>query len=236
MSKIFLTGDTHHSRELFKKLSNKNFKQQKTLTKEDVVIILGDVGALTWDKSKETLYNIEWLQDRNFTTLFIDGNHDNFDILDNLPTKQIYGSEVGVLAKDIYHLKRGNIYTINGKTFLTIGGATSIDKEHRLPHRSWWEREVLSYSEIENTCLSLEAVNYKVDYILTHTTFEDLGDQLVDGKVHGCKTSEFLSSIQDDLYFKGWFFGHFHKEKLFKSSKGFYQCLYNSVVDLVDFK
>lgn len=236
MPKIFLTGDTHHSIEFFKKLSNKNFKQQKTLTKEDVVIILGDVGALTWDKSKETLYNIEWLQDRNFTTLFIDGNHDNFDILDNLPTEQIYGSEVGVLAEGVYHLKRGNIYSINGKTFLTIGGATSIDKEHRLPNRSWWEQETLDWGEEENTFLNLQDNDFKVDYILTHTIFGYLADQLVEGKVHGCPVSNFLDYVNNKTQFKGWFFGHFHQERLIKLDKCFYQCLYNSVVDLGNFK
>lgn len=47
---IYVTGDTHGCLDV-KKLSIKNFKEQKSLTKEDYVIICGDFG-LTWDKSK----------------------------------------------------------------------------------------------------------------------------------------------------------------------------------------
>ena len=59
MSKIFITGDTHMSSELFGKFSSKSFLEGKELSKNDYVIVLGDFGAVTWDKSKETMYNID---------------------------------------------------------------------------------------------------------------------------------------------------------------------------------
>jgi len=74
MSRLFVTGDTHMSSELVK-FNTKRFKEQKQLTKDDVVVVLGDFGAVTWDESKETKHNREWLAEKNFTTAFVDGNH-----------------------------------------------------------------------------------------------------------------------------------------------------------------
>jgi len=237
MSEIFLTGDTHNSRELMKKFNSKNFKIKKELTKDDVVIILGDVGSLTWDRSKETLYNLKWLDNQPFTTLFIDGNHDNFNILDNLPVKQLYGNEVGVLSDSVYHLKRGNIYEINGKTFLTIGGATSINKEWRIPEISWWDREVINNKEIENTYRNLEKYNYKVDYILTHTIFDKVADLLIKGKVEKCPTANFLKDIYNKVEFDKWVFGHFHIDSrrdfiMLAEYASMFTCLYDEVVNI----
>ena len=76
---IFITGDTHGWKDL-DKLKKFNFKIQDELTKEDYVIILGDFGLL-WNNSEEERYWLDWLDSRNFTTLFVDGNHENFNLL-----------------------------------------------------------------------------------------------------------------------------------------------------------
>lgn len=76
---IYITGDTHIPIDIHK-LSTSNFGEQKVLTKEDVVIICGDFGGV-WDNSKEEMYWRKWLDDKSFTTLFVDGNHENFPLL-----------------------------------------------------------------------------------------------------------------------------------------------------------
>ena len=70
---IYLTGDTHIPIDIGK-LNTKNFPQQKEMTKDDYVIVLGDFGLL-WKKNKTYEYWKKWLEERNFTTLWIDGNH-----------------------------------------------------------------------------------------------------------------------------------------------------------------
>ncbi len=80
---IYITGDTHIPADI-QKLSAKRFSEQKEMTKSDYVIICGDFGGV-WDGSNEEKYWIKWLKSKNFTTLFIDGNHENFDMLFNLP-------------------------------------------------------------------------------------------------------------------------------------------------------
>ena len=48
---IYITGDTHIPIDI-KKLNTKNFSEQKTLTKEDYVIICGDFGGV-WNGKNE---------------------------------------------------------------------------------------------------------------------------------------------------------------------------------------
>ncbi|WP_162267470.1 metallophosphoesterase, partial [Clostridium botulinum] len=86
---IFVTGDTHIPRDIEKL----NFVNYKNLTKDDYVIICGDFGAI-WDNSKQELYYREWLQNKPWTTLFIDGNHENFDLLYKFPVEDKFGGKV----------------------------------------------------------------------------------------------------------------------------------------------
>ena len=72
---IFVTGDTHAD---VKRLGINSFEEQSEMTKEDYVIILGDFG-LVWS-TVESAYEekwLDWLEERPFTTLFVDGNHKN---------------------------------------------------------------------------------------------------------------------------------------------------------------
>ncbi len=144
---IYLTGDAHGEHDM-PKLSSKRFPQGKDLTKEDYVIILGDFGLL-WDieLSPIEIYWLNWLENKPWTTLFIDGNHENFNRINALPEVSMFGSKVGKVNDSVFHLKRGHIYNINDMKILTIGGAASIDKMQRTENISWWKEELISYTE-----------------------------------------------------------------------------------------
>ena len=129
MSRIFITGDTHGELEI-NKLGAKQFPIGVSLSKDDYVIICGDFG-LIWDNGKTDNYWLEWLSVKPFTILFIDGNHENFDLLESYPVKEWNGGKVHQIKDNIFHLMRGQIFTINNKTFFTMGGATSTDKDRR---------------------------------------------------------------------------------------------------------
>lgn len=98
---------------------------------------MGDFG-LVWNDGKEDLYWRKWLADRNFTTLFIDGNHENFDLLKRYEVVEWHGGKVQFINDSIIHLMRGQVYEIDRKTIFTMGGGTSIDKQFRKPGKSWW--------------------------------------------------------------------------------------------------
>lgn len=77
---LYVTGDTHG--DWMSRLNTDAFPEQKTMTKDDYVLILGDFGY--WHDTKSERYNLKWLANKPFTTLFVSGNHENYDRLQEL--------------------------------------------------------------------------------------------------------------------------------------------------------
>ena len=124
---IYITGDTHGTFNY--RFSKKSFPEQEQMTKDDYLIILGDFGGI-WNQngeSEQEKYWLDWFEERNYTLLFIDGNHENFDRLYNYPVKEWHGGKVHQIRPHVLHLMRGQIFEINGKIIFTFGGALSHD-------------------------------------------------------------------------------------------------------------
>lgn len=153
---IYITGDVHGENDIHK-FSSDHFPQGKDLTKEDYVIVLGDFG-LVWNNHKTELYWRKWLSDKPWTTLFIVGNHENFDLLKEFKTVDKFNKPVRQIADSIFLLERGEIYTIENKTFFSMGGAYSIDKNIRMLGKSWWPEEIPSCKEFEYGLENLEKI------------------------------------------------------------------------------
>ena len=125
---IFITGDCHGNYERF---NRSIFPEQEEMTKEDYVIICGDFGGV-WSKDKESNTEtmlMDWLDCKPFTTLFVDGNHENFDRLYAYPVEEWHGGKVHKIRDSVIHLMRGQVYEICGKKIFTFGGASSHDIE-----------------------------------------------------------------------------------------------------------
>jgi tetrahydromethanopterin S-methyltransferase subunit G len=207
---IYITGDTHIPIDIGK-LATKRFPEQHNMTKDDFLIITGDFGGV-WNNSNEELYWRNWLNEKNFTTLFIDGNHENFNMLNQYPIETFHGGKVHHIMHSIYHLMRGQIFEFNGYTFFTMGGASSHDKECRVENKSWWSDELPNdneYNEAEN---NLDRVNRKVDYIITHCAPDSIQRIIADWYGHD-KLTNFLESVSWSVDYKKWFFGHYHIDK-----------------------
>lgn len=116
---IWVTGDTHG--DWITRLCTDSFPEQKEMTKDDYVIICGDFGI--WRDSARQRYALKWLEEKKFTTLFIDGNHENYDVLDAYPVSEWHGGKVHFIKPSAIHLMRGQIFNIERKTFFTFGGA-----------------------------------------------------------------------------------------------------------------
>ena len=88
---IYITGDIHGNPV---RLGVNSFYEQKEFDKDkqesNTVIILGDFG-IVWDKeeSKNEKYWLDWLESKPFTTVFVDGNHENFKRLYTYPIKKL---------------------------------------------------------------------------------------------------------------------------------------------------
>ena len=112
---------------------------------------------------------IKWFDDQPFTVAFVDGNHENFDLLDNFPYEEKWNGRVQRISNHVFHLCRGEIYIMEGHSIFTFGGATSVDKMYRTENISWWKAENASKSEMDYGVNTLESVHWNVDYIITHT-------------------------------------------------------------------
>lgn len=234
---IYITGDTHGTMKRFQK---NIFPEQKEMTKKDYVIVCGDFG-LIWDQSNTSNENsmITSIEKKSFTTLFVDGNHENHDRLDQFPISEWNGGKVHKISPSIIHLMRGQVYDIDGIKFYTFGGARSHDidylldpssdtyskdkrkldldgKLYRIIGRSWWKREMPSEEEMKEGIENLSKVNNKVDFIISHDCPKSILPLIYSGsKVNYDKLNEYFEQIRKSIDFKIWFFGHYHENKQF---------------------
>ena len=119
---IYVTGDCHGD---FKRFSTDNFPDGRELTENDFVIVCGDFGY--WHDTPDQRWWLKWLSGKPWTTLFVDGNHENFDALNSMKVEEWNGGKIHRITDKIIHLMRGQIFTLQGKTFFTFGGAASHD-------------------------------------------------------------------------------------------------------------
>ncbi len=226
---IYITGDTHGQYDFAKLIRFADAHPE--LTKRDFMIIAGDFGGV-WDAKtlEEDLRPFERLP---FTTLFVDGNHENFDLLNAYPVEIWNGGKVHKIRPDIIHLMRGQVFGIEGKTFFTFGGATSIDKYLRREHISWWAQELPTYEELDEGIANLKRYNNAVDYIVTHSCDEralwypPLRTRTFQTDVY--PENHMLSNFEDIVTYKHWYFGHYHMDGDLNDKK---TVLYRSVVAL----
>ena len=105
---VYLTGDTHGDIDRFK------HGKLRWLGKRDTVVVLGDFGFV-WDDSKEEQKKLDWLRKRPYTLLFLDGSHENYDLLKQYPTEERFGGKVQALGGNVYHVCRGSVLELENK-------------------------------------------------------------------------------------------------------------------------
>ena len=78
-------------------------------------------------------------------SLFVSGNHENYDLLRNYPISQWHGGLVQAIRPSVLHLMRGQLYNICGKRIFTMGGASSHDIRDGIlePDNPDYERKLL---------------------------------------------------------------------------------------------
>ena len=164
---IYVTGDTHGSKPhgffsfdgFMRRFNISSFPEQKEMGKEDYVIICGDFGGV-WDvdrlrvrESPSEKAGLNWLEKKPFTTLFVPGNHENYDRLTGCsneklmdswfyakmpkkekeklrlgyPQEEWHGGRVRRLRPSVLMLERGDIFEIDWKSCFAFGGARSHD-------------------------------------------------------------------------------------------------------------
>lgn len=247
--KLFATGDTHGD---FSRFDSSIFMEQAEMTRNDYALICGDFGGV-WSDSPKEREKLDWLENRPFTTLFVDGNHENYDLLEAMPVKEWHGGKVHFVRPHIIHLMRGQVFDIGGSKFFTMGGASSHDipdgildpddpdfieqlmmynnmrAMFRIKGRSWWTHELPTAAEYEEARRNLDRVGNKVDYIVTHCCPTSI-QSLIDTKFEDDTLTDFLDEIKEKISFRYWLFGHYHDNRSLKKR---YALLYEQIVQVL---
>lgn len=229
---IYITGDTHGSVDAHK-LNAKHFGTiAKELTKNDFVIICGDFGFVwEWVQYQKDDWWLNWLEKKPWTTLFVDGNHENHERLNLMDIDIWHGGKVHTIRPSVIHLMRGEIYDIDGKSFFTMGGADSVDKAFRKEGVSWWPEEIPNAIERGNAFDNLRKANWKVDYVITHTPPTKIIKQILYAHHDEDEYTDWLQGIADKLQFSKWFFGHMHEDFQMNPDSRF-EALYHDFYEL----
>lgn len=126
----------------------------------DHILQLGDFGFWPHYPQGERFLadTVHLLEHNDLHMHWIDGNHENHDVLVN--KKHVGG--VWTLGDRLHHLERGHRWEWGGKKFLACGGAYSIDKHRRIEGESWWDGETITEADL------LRCGTDPVDILATH--------------------------------------------------------------------
>ena len=112
-----------------------------------VLVQVGDFGIWGGSAGYNFIQQVHLtLETRDQILLFVDGNHENFDLLYEYPLNE---EGVREITSRIWHLPRGHRWTWHGRRFGALGGAHSVDRQSRTPDVSWWDEEWVSDAELE---------------------------------------------------------------------------------------
>lgn len=157
----------------------------------------------------------------------MDGNHENHALLNEYPVTEWNGGKVHQIQPSVFHLMRGQVFTIDGIKFFTMGGASSRDKQYRKEGVSWWSQELPSREEYEEVERNLAKHDWDVDFVLTRCAPTSVQDYFDDDYITD-ELTEFFESLSGRLNWKMWYTGHYHRDETF----GKYHLLYHDILEI----
>lgn len=230
--RLFITGDTHGEIDV-EKLGYADWPEGRDLDDTDIVAICGDFG-FPWDESAVERHYLDWYAEQPWVTVFVDGNHENFDLLGEMPVKRWHGGGVHVVKRDcsgkpkVVHLMRGQVYDLNGWKVFTLGGAQSHDAGYREPHITWWEQELPTPEEVAAAFAKFADSGWECDIMMTHCA-----PSRYQSRMHMAfepdRFTDDLQGIADRLDYKLWAFGHYHMDR----TMGNELCSYNAIWEVM---
>lgn len=249
----FITGDTHGAHETCQRLRIFKIKNPDLIPEETGIIFLGDVG-INWcgeslsgsydDKDKEAVNKF------GYQLYLVRGNH---EFRPSTLSGIKYAYDENVCGHIYYEEKHpnihyfkdgGDIYLINDSPVYVIPGAYSVDKNFRLATgKRWFRDEQLTEEEKEkllDLIITLNEFDEEPAIVLSHTCplcweeyisylFMDELDQKSIDKI----TEKFLNEVYTRVWYKHWYFGHFHDDKDFRDIKA--TILFKEIIPLGEY-
>lgn len=213
---IYITGDTHGR---FERVAQ--FCDRFETSREDILIILGDAGINFSGEFRDSGKK-QFLESLPITLFCIHGNHEQRPYtIDTYKEKLWHGGTVYCEEEypDLLFAKDGEVFELDGKKAIVMGGAYSVDKMMRLIYGyGWWPDEQPSEEIKEDVERKLDELGWKVDVVLSHTTplkYEPMEVFLsgIDQSKVDKSTEIWLDGIEDRLDYGKWYCGHYHTDK-----------------------
>lgn len=233
LSTFFITGDKHRNFKDVVRFCKKNHTKRS-----DVLIILGDSGLNYFGDKRDGRLKSKLLK-LNITFACLYGNKENRP--HNVGTygiRNFCGGKVYYEPKypNINFLIDGEIYNFDGREYLVVGGAHSVDKLRRIyKGEPYFEDEMPNEIIKHKVEKKLSNLNHKIYGILTHTCpikyipremFLSIRQKVVSSnKPNTIKpkklfkpdidrsTEIWLDRIEEETDYNIWFCGHYHIDK-----------------------
>ncbi len=221
---IYVTGDIHGDRKRLSKYKLRKLKEGDTL------IICGDFGFL-WDNTAAEQKYLISLGKRKYNICFVDGTHENFELLNNYEVSQWNGGKVHKIHGNLYHLMRGQVYEIDRRKVFTMGGGESSDIDIRRDVNAWSKDELPTQEELLEGAENLEVAGYNIDIIVTHEpplkvkNFLNINDP---AEFRVSALNAYFEELSSNCRFRKWYFGSLHVDKYISST---YHAIYKNIVN-----
>ena len=101
--------------------------------------------------------------------------------------------------------------------------------QFRINHISWWLEELPSGKEYAEAQQTLERLDWKTDYIITHCAPTAI-QQKISPDFKPDKLTDFLEKIRYRSRFHYWLFGHYHDNRIIDEK---YVLLYEQMVRIL---
>ena len=221
---IYITGDIHGDAERLSKT------ELSMLDKNDTLIICGDFGFIWNNDIKETQF-LNRLEKRKYNICFVDGTHENFNVLNDMSVAMWNGGRVHKVRSNVFHLMRGQIYEIENKKIFTMGGGEDPEYDLHENDDQLIRKEIPTSQEMLTGVSNLEKHSYKVDYIITHEPPAKIRDFLrlkENNTLRVTALGAYFDELSQQCEFSKWYFGSTHSDK-FISEK--YVSLFRNIVN-----
>lgn len=205
------------------------------------LFVCGDFTDNRKDTKEEEMMKLPgYLKDLPYPVFYIDGNHEDYEVLKRLP--KIGETEKEALlqydciietqstkkaADGVYYLERGSVCAADGCRILAIGGSTT-GPGYRKNHPDIWQPdEDLTQQDQEKIKEALRKNQAAFDLILTHTLpIDRLKEWFPEKDVS--VTNEILQDVWEESSYQHWLFGHFHEDMDYPD--GNFHCLYEDAM------
>jgi Icc-related predicted phosphoesterase len=209
MSKIMLAGDWHGDDYWAPSMIG--------LTRVlgiDYLFHLGDFGIWPGDWGRRYLDSIRSAAARNKVYVFITpGNHEDYSQINALP---VGAGGLQWLSRYVAIIPRGYRWEMEGRSFVSLGGAPSIDFQDRREGISWWREEMITEADVER----VEKGGY-ADVMLAHGSPDGgtakvqqiLGDGsgwTAEGLRYAAQGREMMNAAVSSVKPRVFAHGHFH--------------------------